>query len=107
MFKKRLHNDDVQDLDTRWDQALLSASEIPTEMILDGLYKAKLQDSVRLQTVLAMYEQENIRSYGQPSCSRLKTVVRRHIEQVMRTRNFRVRSEIVERDTVLFARKLV
>ena len=33
---------------------LLSASEIPTEMVLEGLCKSKLEDSVQLQTVLAM-----------------------------------------------------
>ena len=30
--------------------------------VLEGLYKSKLQDSVQLQTVLALYEQENIRN---------------------------------------------
>ena len=43
------------------DQALLAASEIPTEMVLEGSYKSKLQDSVQLQTVLALYEEKNIR----------------------------------------------
>ena len=37
-FKKRLQNDDVQDFDTRWDQAPLAASEIPTEMVVEGLF---------------------------------------------------------------------
>ena len=54
--KKRLQNDDVQDLDTRWDQSLLAANEIPTEMVLEGSYKSKLQVSVHLQAVLALYE---------------------------------------------------
>ena len=48
LFNIRLQNDDVQDFDVRWDQALLSASETPTEMLLEGLYKSKLQDSVQL-----------------------------------------------------------
>ena len=30
-FNIRMHEDDIQDFDTRWDQALLTASEIPTE----------------------------------------------------------------------------
>ena len=30
LFNRRFQNDDVQDLDTRWDQALLAASETPT-----------------------------------------------------------------------------
>ena len=36
LFNLRLQNDDVQDFDTRWDQAPLAASEIPTEMVLEG-----------------------------------------------------------------------
>ena len=40
-----------------------------------------------------------------PSYSRLKTTVRRHIGQTMRTRNFRVRNEIVERGTVTKGQK--
>ena len=66
-------------------------------MILEGLYKSKVQDSVQLRTVLASYVQETVRNNGQPSYSRLKTSVRLHIDQTMRTRNFRVRNEIVER----------
>ena len=104
LFRIRLQKDDVQDFDTRWDQASLSAIEIPTEMVLEGLYKSKLHDSVQLQTVLTVYEQENIRNNGQTSCSRLKTAVRRHIGQVMRTRNFRALNEIVERGTVTKSR---
>ena len=51
LFNIRLQNDDVQDFDTRWDQALFTASELPTESVLEGLCKSKLQDSVQLQTV--------------------------------------------------------
>ena len=39
------------DFDSRWDQALLTASEIQTAMVLEGSYKSKFQDSVQLQTV--------------------------------------------------------
>ena len=48
LFTIRLHNDDVQDFDLRWDQAL----------------KSKLQDSVQLQTVLALYDQETVQNRG-------------------------------------------
>ena len=40
------------DFDVRWDRAVLSASEMPSDVILEGLYKSKLQDPVQLQTVL-------------------------------------------------------
>ena len=36
LFLKRLQKDDVHDFDTRWDQALVAASEIPAEMVLKG-----------------------------------------------------------------------
>ena len=58
LFTTSLENDDVQDFDVRWDQAL-SVSEMPSDVILQGLYKSKSQNSVQLQTVLALYDQEN------------------------------------------------
>ena len=54
LFSIRLQNDDVQDFDVRWDEALLLANDMPSDMIPEGLYKSKLQDSVQLQTVLAL-----------------------------------------------------
>ena len=105
LFAFSVQNDDVQDFDTRLDQALLSLSETPADMILEGPYKSKLQDSVRLQTVLALYDQETVRNNEQPSYSRLKTSVRRHIDQTMRTRNFRARTEIVERGAITTSQK--
>ena len=54
LFHVSLHDDDIQDFDTRLDQALLAASETSTEMVLEGSNKSKLQDSVQLQTVLDM-----------------------------------------------------
>ena len=73
---------------------------MPSNVILKGLYKSELQDSVQLQTVLALYDQETVRNNGQTSCLRLKTSVKLHIDQMMRTRNFRVRNEVVERGAV-------
>ena len=67
-FNIHLQNDDVQDLDVRWDQASLSASETFAEMVLEGFCMSKLQDSVQLQTVLgALYDQETRRNSEQPS----------------------------------------
>ena len=99
-FTVSLQNDDVQDFDVRWDHALLSVSEVPSDVILEGLYKSKLQNSAQLQTVLALYDQETARNKGKPNCSQLMTAVKLHIDQMMRTRNFRVRSDVVERGSV-------
>ena len=105
LFRKRLQNDDVQDFGVRWNQALLSASDMPSDMILEGLYKSKLQNSVQLQTVVALYDQEAVRNKGKPNESHLKRSVKVHICQMMRTRNFRVRHEIVERGSVTKSQK--
>ena len=59
-----------------------------------------MQDSVQFQAVLSLYDQETVRNNGQPSHSRLKTSVKLRIDQMMRTRNFRVWSEVVERGAV-------
>ena len=83
----------------RWDHAPVSVSEVPSDMILEGLYKSKLQNSVQLQTVLALYDQETSRS-KEPNYQQLKTAVKLHIDQMMRTRNFRVRTDVVERGSV-------
>ena len=73
LFNTRLQNDDVQDFDVRWDQALFSASDMPSDVIPEGLYISKLQDSVQLQTILTLYDQETVRNNGQTSYLRLKT----------------------------------
>ena len=39
LFALSLQNDDVQDFDVRWDYALLFVSEIPSDVILERLYK--------------------------------------------------------------------
>ena len=43
-----------------------------------------------------MYEQEIDRDRAMPSYQRLKTRVRRHIHQMIRTRNLRARIERIE-----------
>ena len=47
---------------------------------LEGLYTSELQDSVRLQNVLALYDQETIQNNQQPSYQTLKASVRLHID---------------------------
>ena len=100
-----LQNDDVQDFDVRWDHAQLPVSEMPSNMILEALYKSKLQNSAQLQTVLALYDQETARNKGKPNYSQLETAVKLQGDQMMRTRNFRVRSDVVERGSVTKSQK--
>ena len=104
LFAKSLQKDEIQDFDVRCDHALLSVSEVPSGMILEGLCKSKLQNSAQLQSVLALYDQEPARIEGKPNISQLKTAVKLHIDQMMRTRNFRFRN-VVERGSVTKSQK--
>ena len=40
---------------------------MPSDVIVSGLYKSKVQDFVQLQTVLALYDQETARNNEQTS----------------------------------------
>ena len=75
LFYVSLQRYDILDFDTRWDQALLSAGEIPMESVFESLYKMSICESVQLLTVLAMYEQENDRDRAMPSYQRWKTMI--------------------------------
>ena len=48
---------------------------------------------------------KTVRNNGQTSYLRLKTAVKLHIDQMMRTRNFRVRNDVVEREAVTQSQK--
>ena len=52
LFNVPLKEDDIQDSGARWDQALLSASELPKENVLENLFKMQIRESVQLQTVM-------------------------------------------------------
>ena len=75
---------------------------MPSDVILEGLYKSKLQDSCQHQTVLDLYDQELFRNTGQPNYSRLQATEKLHIDQMMRTRYFSVG---VERGSVTRSKK--
>ena len=96
--------DDIQDFDTRWDQALLTASEIARVNVFEGLYKMKKRGSVQLQTVLVMYDPEMDRDRAMPSNQRLKTLARRH-DQMIWTRNFSARNQRIETGVLVTSQK--
>ena len=103
LFSNPLHGDDMQDFDTRWDQALLSTSELPKDSILESLYKMRIPESDQLRTV--WYEQEINQDRSKPNYQKLKTMVRRHTDQMIRTRTFKVRNERIETGVLVKTQK--
>ena len=55
LFTISLRNDDVQELDSKWDGILLSMTKIPHDDILEGLYKLRVRESEKLKSVLELY----------------------------------------------------
>ena len=41
LFSVTLHDDNIQEFDTRYDEVLLSMSKIPSDDILESLYKLR------------------------------------------------------------------
>ena len=96
-----LRNDDIQEFDSKWDGILLSMTKIPPDDILEGLYKLRIRESEKLKTVLEWYDLEIHQKKIGPDYHRLKTMVKRSIEQEIRNKNFGVRNGNYERNAVV------
>ena len=96
-----LHYDDIQEFNSKWDGTLLSMTKIPPDDILEGLYKLRIRESEKLKAVLELYDLEiHQRTLG-PDYHRLKTMVKRSIEQDIRNKNFGIRNGNYEKNAVV------
>ena len=59
-------------------------TKIPLDDILEGLYKLRIRESEKLKTVLELYDLEIHQKKLGPDYHRLKTMVKRSIEQEIR-----------------------
>ena len=100
LFTIALRNDDIQEFDSKWDGILLSMTKIPSDDILEGLYKLRIRESEKLKTVLELYMEIHQKKAG-PDYHRLKTMVKRSIEQNLRMKNFEARNGNFERSAVV------
>ena len=80
---------------------LLSMTKIPLDDILEGLYKLRTRESEKLKTVLELYNMEIHQKKLGPDYHRLKTMVKRSIEQDIRKKNFGIRNGNYERNAVV------
>ena len=96
-----LRNDDIQEFDSKWDGILLSMTKIPHDDILEGMYKLRIRESEKLKTVLELYDLETHQKKLGPDYHRLKTMVKRSIEQEIRNKNFGNRIVNFEKNAVV------
>ena len=101
LFTVSLRNDDFQEFDSKWDEILLSMTKIPPDDILEGLYKLRIRESEKLKTVLELYDLEIHQKKAGPDYHRLKTMVKRSIEQNLRIKNFEARNGNYEKNAVV------
>ena len=101
LFTIALRNDDIQEFDSKWDGILLSMTKIPPDDILEGLYKLRIREYEKLKTVLELYDLESHEKKLGPDYHRLKTMVKRSIEQEIRNKNFGARNANYESNAVV------
>ena len=67
---------------------LLSMTQIPFDDISEGLYKLRTRESEKVKTVLELYNIEIHQKKAGRDYHRLKTMVKRSLEQNLRIKNF-------------------
>ena len=97
-FSVALHDDNIQEFDTRCNEILLSMSKIPSDDILESLYKLR-------KTVLELYDMEIHQKISIPNYQKLKTMVKKSIDQELRQRNFDAKHGRIESRAVVNNRK--
>ena len=79
-----LHDDNIQEFDTRWDQILLSMEQFPPDDILESLCSLRIRESDQFQTVSELYNMEIHQKMSVPNNQKLKTMVKRSIDLKLR-----------------------
>ena len=80
-------------------------SKIPSDDILESLYKLKIREPVQLKIVLELYDMEIHQKMSMPNYQKLTPMVKRSIYQKLRMRNFEVRHRKIESRAVVKSRK--
>ena len=96
LFTITLRNDDIQEFDSKWDGILLSMMKIPSDDIFKGFYKLRIRESEKL-----IVQCESLIRKKVPDNHRLKTMMKRSIEQNLRIKNFEARNGNYERNAVV------
>ena len=76
-------------------------TQIPSDEILEGLYKLRIRESEKLKTVSELYDLEIHQKKAGPDYHRLKTMVKRSIELNLRMKNFEARNGNYEANAVV------
>ena len=80
-------------------------TKIPSDDVLESLYELSIRDFDQLKTVLELYDMEIHQKISMPDYQKLKTMVKRSINQKLGLRNFDARNEKIETGAVVTSRR--
>ena len=80
-------------------------TKIPSDDILESLYKQKIRKSDQLKPVLEFYDMEVRQKISMPNYQKLKTMMKRRIDRKLRLRNFDAGHEKIETGAVVKSRR--
>ena len=81
LFSITFRNDDDQDFDTTWDEILLSMTKIPSDDVLESLYKLRIRDSDQLKTVFELYDMKIHQKISMCNYQKSKTMVKKTTDE--------------------------
>ena len=104
LFSITLQGADIRDFDDRCDQAF---SGIISQRQFSGKFVQDASASVCAtpDSVVAKYEQEILQDRSRPNYQKLQTMVRTHMDQMFRTRHFKVWSDRFETGVLVKTQK--
>ena len=71
-FCVTIHDDNIQEFDTRWEEVLLSMSKIPSDDVSESLHKLRIRESAQLKTVFELYDVEIHQKISMPKLSEIE-----------------------------------
>ena len=83
----------------------MQLSKIPSDDIVESLYKLRIRESDQLKTVLELYDMEIHQKISIPNYEKLKTMAKRRIDKKLRLRNFDARQRKIESGVLKKSRK--
>ena len=76
----------------------LQLFKIPSDDVLESMYKLRKRESVQLKTVLELYVMEVHQKLSLPNYQKLKTMTKRSPDQKLRFQNFYVRDKKMKQE---------
>ena len=88
-----------------WKRDGMKFTKIPSDDVLESMYKLGIRQSDQLKTVLEMYDMEIHQKISRLDSQKRKTKVKRSLDQKLRLRNFDAKNEKIETGAVVTSRR--